>query len=103
MLLHVLCRPEVTGFSGLTQIKRWTRSKKLPRCPGLRQVLFCGLKQLFLFGVHTSEGEILLTSTLYRTPLIRIKLDGDSFGYAEIPDNWIFNFCVSMHHYIWVY
>jgi len=43
-----------------------------------------------LFGVHTSEGEILLTSTVYRTPHIRINWDGEPFEYAEIPVNYIF-------------
>ena len=44
------------------------------------------------FGAHTSEGEILLTSTVYRTPLIRINWDGEPFGYEGIPDNYIFPF-----------
>jgi len=37
--------------------------------------------------VHTSEGEIMLTSTVYRTPLIRFNWDGEPFGYADFPDN----------------
>jgi hypothetical protein len=34
---------------------------------------------------------VLSLATLYsRAPLIRINLDGEPSGYAEIPDNWIF-------------
>ena len=31
-----------------------------------------------------------ISSTYSRTPLVRINWDGETTGYAENPDNWIF-------------
>jgi hypothetical protein len=55
------------------------------------------IKNVFYFSISTSGGvcAVWLFSAVYyyfTIPLTRVNWDGEHFGYAENPDNWIFLF-----------